>query len=93
MFQDPEQLDLHAERHLTNLIRENRAPGGFQKEAAPGDLGPRKGSAGVPKELAFQEALRHGGTVDGHKGMPTSQAIVVQGPCHQLFACPALALN
>jgi hypothetical protein len=47
----------------------------------------------MPKQLTFEHALRHGGAVDGHKGLAAARPMIVQGAGDQLFACTTFALN
>ena len=47
----------------------------------------------MPKQLAFEQPLRHRRTVDRHKGMAAPRALVVQGTRHQFLARAAFALN
>ena len=44
-------------------------------------------------QFAFQQGLRHGGTVDRHERFVFSGTFHVDGPGDQLFASAALTLN
>ncbi len=63
-----EQLGLERERHLADLVEEERAAVGLLEDAAPVGDGAAEGAAHVPEELALDEVLRDGAAVDGHEG-------------------------
>ncbi len=92
LLQDPQELDLHVEGHVADLVQEDGAPVGlleFSRLAAPLRAG--EGPALVAEELRLQEVLRDGAAVDGDKGLVLSAAGQVDGLGHDLLAGAGLS--
>ena len=90
LLDDAQQLGLGADRHLADLVEQQRA---FlcQLEAAGAALdGAGEGALFVAEDLRFDQGLRDGGAVDGDKGLGLARAQLVQGagdelPCRCRF--------
>jgi len=67
VLQHPQQLGLHGQGHIADLIEEDRAlVSDHEVTGAVGD-GPGKCPAHVPEELALQQVGRHRGAILGHE--------------------------
>ena len=64
-LQDPEELGLGGEGHLSDLVQEDGAVLGQLEESPPGIDGPGEGTLLVAEELALQERVGEGGHVHG----------------------------
>ena len=91
LLQCAEQLHLHADRNLRDLIQEQRAT--MRKLEAPGLARHRAGERAslVSEELAFEQVRRDGGTVDADERPVLAGVILMQSPGDQFFARPAFA--
>src|SRR5262245_43964853 len=91
LLQHAQQLGLHLQADVADLVEEERPPvGGLE----PADLvadGAGEGALDVPEQLALQEPGRQGGAVDLDEGLARPGAVLVQGPGQQLLARAALA--
>ena len=65
LLERAEELRLEAQRHLADLVEEERPAVGRLEEAGPVGGGAGEGAAHVAEELALEEALREGRAVDG----------------------------
>ena len=90
-LQDPEQLRLEREGHVSDLVEEQGAARRGDDQSAARPLGPGEGSAHVPEELGLQEVIRDRTAVDRHEGSPGSWARIVEGPGEHLLPGPALS--
>src|SRR6185503_19003619 len=62
-----QQLRLHVERELTDLVEEHgAAPGELERTLARRD-GARERAALVPEQLAFDQAVADGAAIDDHE--------------------------
>ena len=85
-----EQRDLLLERHLPDLVEEQRAAVGLHEApvAAPHagrDLGQDA------EQLALEQGLRDGAAVDGHERLEPPLAAVMENAGDELLACAVLA--
>src|SRR6185369_2411651 len=64
LLERAEQLHLHLERHLADLVEEERSALRLEEEPATRDLRIRERALGVAEELALEQRRRHGGAVD-----------------------------
>ena len=92
-LQNPEELDLQAQRQLTNLVEEERATVRLLKEPVVGAGRVGEGPANVTEELAFEEVLRDRSAVHRDEGPSLSNADVVQRAGDELLAGPALSVQ
>ena len=58
VLKHPEQLGLHAERDLADLVEQQGAPAGLLEAPLPLAVGAGEGLARWPEELAFQQVFR-----------------------------------
>jgi hypothetical protein len=90
--QHPQQPGLQAQRHVADLVEEQRAAVGRLDQPA---LGPRPGAgeaAGqVAEQLALDQALGDGRAVDGDEGLRAALAGGVQGLGEVFLAAAGLA--
>src|SRR5206468_2412070 len=72
-----QELRLHLRTHLGELIEEQGAAVSELKEPWLFGHGARKRASLVPKELALQQVIRHGATMDIHEGLraPAAQGV------------------
>ena len=92
-LQHPQQLGLHGERHVADLVEEQRALVGELEHALAVAVGPRERTANVAEELVLEEALRLAGGVEGHVAAVGPAAGLVDGGGHQFLAGAALAAD
>ena len=82
-----QQLGLHGQAQLADLIQENGAGVGHFKIARLSALfGPRESALIVAEQLTFQQGLRNRGAVHRHKGILRSEGMIVNGLCQHLLA-------
>ncbi|MNN22499.1 hypothetical protein D3C81_1358580 [compost metagenome] len=91
LLQHPQQLDLHRQRHVTDLVEEQGTPLGQLEAAATGGDGAGEGPFLVAEQLALQELRRNGAAVDGHEGAGAAGRELVDGAGHHLLAGPGLS--
>ncbi len=73
VFEDAQQLGLHRQRHVADLVEKQRAfVGDFEQPLALG-VGAGEGALDVSEQFAFEERLRQSGAVDGPEWLATSQ--------------------
>ena len=84
-LQRAQQLDLHGQWHVADLIEKQRAAVGLLEHALLGSCGASECAFLVTEQLGFEQAFGERATVDGNKGLVgTSQ--LVQGLCHTFLA-------
>ena len=83
----PQQLGLHGQAQLTDLIQENGAGvGHFKIARLPALFGPGESALIVAEQLTFQQGLRNRGAVHRHKGIFRPEGMIVDGLCQHLLA-------
>ena len=70
VLQHAQQLGLHRQRHVADLVEEQRAAAALLELADPAAVGAGEGALLVAEQLAFQQVLGDGGAVDGVKRRP-----------------------
>ena len=68
-LEEPEQQALHAQRHLADLVEEDRAAIGDFELAGLVPIGAREAALHVAEQLRFEERLGDAGAVDRHEGL------------------------
>jgi uncharacterized protein YoaH (UPF0181 family) len=89
--QHAQQPRLQVERHVADLVEEERAAVGLLEAAAAHGLRAGEGAALVAEQLRLQQVLRDGRRVERHEGAAGARAVLVQRARHQLLAAAALA--
>jgi hypothetical protein len=90
LLQHPQQLHLHAGRHLAHLVQEDGAPVGLFELPRPGSERVRVGPFLVAEDLRLQQGLGNGAAVHHHERPVGPAALQVDGPGHQFLARAAL---
>src|SRR5262249_6116402 len=90
-IEDLEQLGLHLEAHLGELVEEDGAAVGELEEAGLLRRGAGEGTTFVPEELALQELRRHGPARNVDEDVLAADALLVNEPSEQALARPGLA--
>src|SRR5947207_1147015 len=91
LLEDAQELRLERQRHVGDLVQEQRAAcGGLELADAPLDRA-REGAALVAEELTLEELVRDGRAVERHEGS-AARGVLVDGLGDQLIARPGLAL-
>src|SRR5688572_1901620 len=67
LLQHAQQLGLHLERQLANLVQEDRASFGLLEAPGASSDRPGEGALLVPEQLALQERARNGAAVHLHE--------------------------
>jgi hypothetical protein len=89
-LEEPQEQALHPEGHLPYFVEEYRAVVGHLQLAGLVAIGAGKTALHVAEELRFEQGLRYARAVDRHERLSPAAA-VVDGPCHNFLARPALA--
>ena len=66
-LEEAQQLGLHVEPDLADLVEEQRAAGGTADDAREGLLRAGERAAAVAEQLAVEHVARHGGAVVGNE--------------------------
>ena len=93
VLQHPQELDLRGQRHVAHLVEEERAAVGVFELAHAVRRGVGEGPFDVAEQLALQNVLAQGGTVQGHEGLVLPRAVLVDGLGDELLAGAGLALD
>ena len=91
LLEDTEHLGLERRRHVADLVEEQRAAVALLELADAAAVSPRERPFLVAEQLAFQQALRDGGAVDGQERPVGPAAVVVESAGDQFLAGAALA--
>ena len=86
-----QQLGLEHRRHVADLVEQERAAVGLEKQAAMVLARVGEGAATVTEQLALEQVLGNRGTVDGEERRLAARAGGVQRAGQHLLAGPALA--
>src|SRR6266508_1847413 len=86
LLQHAQEFDLGGQADVADFLKKECPMNTQLKAATTGFARPGEGPALMPKQLAFEETFRQGGTVQFHKRLRTAVTASVQGACHQLFA-------
>src|SRR5712692_2167688 len=92
-FQNSQELCLHVERHLANLIKEEGSTLGKFKQAAFLLFGVGKGKLFVAEEFALQQAAGDSCAIEWVKRPCCTSTLIVNGSRHYFFTCTALSGN
>jgi hypothetical protein len=90
-LEEAQQLDLRRQRHVADLVEEQRAALGLLDQAATRLRRAREGAAHVSEQLAFDEAFGQRRAVDGHEGPVLPAALQVDGAGDEFLARAALS--
>ncbi len=93
LLDDAQQLGLGLERHVADLVEEDRAAVREVEQPLLRVDGAREGALHVAEERRFEEVRGQVAGVDGDEGPLGSGRVRVDGAGHQLLARAALALN
>ncbi len=85
------QLRLHLERHLAELVEEERALVRLDEEPLAVGAGVGESAADVTEQLALEQVGGHGGAVDGDHRPVVAAAAAMQGARGELLAGSCLA--
>ena len=91
VLQDAQELGLHAERHLADLVEEERAAVGHVEETRARRRGPGEGAAHVAEERGLEQRLGDARAVLADEGAPAARPVGVDGAGDELLAGAALA--
>ena len=86
-----QQLGLHLQADVADLVEEQRAAVGQLEAADLVAVGAGERALDVAEQLAFQQARRQGGAVDLDERLAGPRAVVVDAPGQQFLAGAALA--
>src|SRR5262245_7224272 len=93
LLEHPQKLRLAVQRHLADLVEEERAAIGQLHQALLRRLGVGERPLLVTEQLAFEQGLGDRGAVDFHERRIASRALVVQATRDQLLAGAALTVD
>ena len=89
-LQRAENLRLHRQRQLTDLVDEQRAVLGLLEVTAARAHGARERALGVAEELGLGQLARDGGGVEANERLVRAARVRVQGRGHHVLARAAL---
>src|SRR5207247_8989032 len=92
VLKDPQELGLHRNLQLGDLVEEEGAPVGELEAAEPPLDRSREGAALVSENLALDKRLGNGGAVDGDERALAAAGALVDRPRDPLLAGAALAV-
>ncbi|MBP1637187.1 MAG: hypothetical protein H6Q10_3761 [Acidobacteria bacterium] len=90
-LEEPQEQALHPQRHLADLVEEDRALVGELELALLVAVRAGEAALHVAEQLGLEERLRQPRAVDGHERPVHARARAVDAERHQLLAGPALA--
>ena len=93
LLQYAQQLDLHLQRHIADLIQEQRPALGELEATESSRERSRECALLVTEEFALQEVRRDRTAIDRNERMPSSTGEFVDMPRHHLFARARFAEN
>ena len=91
LLQHPQQPGLRLERHVADLVEEQRAAIGLLEPAEPARVGAGERALLVAEQLALDQLARDRRHVDGDERAVAALAEIVQRARHQLLAGAGLA--
>ena len=86
LLDDAQELALHRQRHLADLVEEQRAAVRGLEEALAVFVGAGEGALAVAEELGLEQGLGDGTAVHRHEGLPGPRRHLVNGARHQFLA-------
>jgi hypothetical protein len=93
LLDDAQQLALHGQRQVADLVEEQRAALGGLEEALAVFRRTGEGALAVAEELGLQQVLRDGAAVDGDEGLRGARRDLVDGARHQFLAGARFAVQ
>ena len=90
-FEEAQQQALHAQRHLADLVEEQRAAVGHLELALLVAVGAGEAALDVAEQLRLEQRLGQAGAVDGDERPRRADAVGVHRARHQFLAGAALA--
>ena len=93
LLERPQQLDLHRDRGVSDLVEEERPAVGPLEGALVLRGGSGEGALLVAEELRFEQRFREGAAVDRDERPRRAAAVGMQRTRHQFLAGAALALD
>ena len=91
--QHPQQARLHVERHIADLVEEQRAAVGLFKASLTDLVRTGEGAFLVAKQLRLDQVFGDGCHVQGDERRLGARAVAVQRMRHQLFAGAGFAVD
>jgi len=86
VFENAEQLGLHVQRHIPDLVEKQRALVRDFKESLAVGVGAGEGALDVSEQLALEQGFRQAGAVDRPERLGATQRVVVDRPGQKLLA-------
>src|SRR5262249_30305852 len=93
LLEDPQELRLHRDVHLGDLVEEERAVVGELEASEPPFERSREGAALVAEDLALDQRLGNGRTIDGHERTLAPLGGLVDRPRDQFLPGATLAVD
>ena len=90
---DPQKLGLERQRHLADLVEEQRAAVRHLEQAAPALAGARERALAEPEQLGLEQLGRDGRAVHGDERLVAPGAREVDRAGEELLADPGLAVD
>ena len=86
LLQGPQDLRLHGDVHVADLVEKQRSMLGFAKGALPVTHRACKGAANMAEQLAFHELGRDSSAIDGDERFAAAMTVVMNSARHELLA-------
>src|SRR4030095_8411013 len=93
VLEDAQELGLHGDRHVPDLVEEERPAVGHLVEALLVAVRARECALDVTEELALDERVGNRGAVLREEHACSPRGVEVQGPRDELLSGAALALD
>ena len=91
LLQHAQQPGLRLERHVADLVEEQRAAFGLLETAGHARRRAGEGALLMAEQFRFDQFARNGRHVDGDEGPLAAAAVVMERPRHKLLAGAGLA--
>ena len=91
LLQDAEQLHLHREAHVSDLVEKKRAAIGGLEQALAILVRAGKCAFHVPEQFRFEKRFRKRAAIDGDEGLFAARAVFVNRAGHQFLAGAGLS--
>ena len=88
-----QQLDLHRQRQVGDLVKKQRTPGRRLEQAYLVLVGAGKTAPGVTEQFTFHQLGRNGAAVDRNERAGSPRPVVVNEPGHHFLAAARLAVD
>src|SRR5712691_428893 len=91
LLQDAQELGLQQHAHVADLVQQQCAALRTPEYSLTIGHRPGEGATHMPKQFSLEQFVRNGRAVDREKRLVDTDAVLMQGACHQLLSRARLA--